>query len=200
MFRLPAAAAATATATIAAVVLAAACSPTRPVDATLDSPALLSEQQRAHPESHAAWREIYAARDIDGEPLAPIIEEHGLTMVVVFATWCAHCKRELGILEQLGEEEPRVGIIGVNYYEDFDKKSDEAKMRAYVKEKAPWLRVMQGDAVLLRLLGGVPKIPSIFLFDADGKLLATFKRSAEVAPPDLPALVDAVQAGLAAEQ
>jgi thiol-disulfide isomerase/thioredoxin len=172
---------------------AAGCTATRPRMGREDPSVAVSEKQRSRPEGDPAWQKLYEATDLQGERIAPAMEEGLVTLVFVFATWCEHCRAELAVLEDLRAADARVSIVGLNAWEEFEGKSDEARMRARVQEPAPWLRVVRADRATLAALGGVPKIPSLFLFDADGKRVASFKRD-ERPPPDLSELLTAVQA------
>lgn len=173
----------------------AACSPTRPLSNREESPAVLSEQDRARPSVHPAWERIYAGRDLDDEPIAPVLEAHPVTVVVVFASWCEVCRKELVMLAELHKEEPSIGVVGLNAYEEYGKKSDDARLRKFLEEDASWLRVMRADRDLLKALGGVPKIPSTFVFDAEGNLIAEFQRK-DREPPTFEELVNVVQPAL----
>ena len=140
---------------------------------------------------HPAFLRVQAGVDIDGRPAARYLAAGEPTLFVVFASWCGHCRRELAILDELRASEPRVHVVGVNAYEEWAQASDEATLRAYLAMYAPWLPVVRGDAALLRSLGGVPKIPSVFLFDGTGRLVHRFARH-ERPPPTLAELREAL--------
>ena len=108
----------------------------------------------------------------------------GPTVFVVFASWCGHCRDELRVLSELRAERPGLKIVGLNAYEDWGDASDDEKLRVYLAEHAPWLPVVKADASLLESLGGVPKIPSLFVFDGRGQLVEAFRRH-ERRPPSL---------------
>ena len=129
--------------------------------------------------------------DLDGAPVASRMVAGAPTIFVVFASWCVHCRHELGVLAELRAAEPRVQIIGLNAYEDWQDTSNEAQLRAYVAANAPWLTVVRTDAAMLRDLGGVAKIPSLFVFDGAGHLARGYKRD-ERTPPTLAELQAAI--------
>jgi thiol-disulfide isomerase/thioredoxin len=141
---------------------------------------------------HPTWRALRAATDLDGRPVAAHVPDGAPLVVVVFASWCSHCRRELAILDELRRLEPGVAIVGLNYYEAWGERSDEAQLRAYVGANAPWLPVVRGTPAMIADLGGVPKIPSVFVFDGGGELVQRWKRN-ETTPPTL----DELRAALA---
>ena len=146
--------------------------------------------------AHDAGAERVFARvrggvDLDGAPVAARLAPGAPTIFVVFASWCVHCRHELGVLAELRAAEPRVQIIGLNAYEDWEDTSNEAQLRAYVAANAPWLTVVRTDAAMLRDLGGVAKIPSLFVYDGAGRLVERYKRDQRT-PPTLAELRAAI--------
>lgn len=106
------------------------------------------------------------------------------TIAIVFASWCVHCHDELAQLDQL-RARPDLRIVGVNFkwQEEYDARGDSAAVRAYVAEYAPWLTVVPGDGTLYGELGDPAKVPSVYVFDAAGGLVASFDRR-RTQPPD----------------
>jgi thiol-disulfide isomerase/thioredoxin len=105
------------------------------------------------------------------------------TLVVVFASWCGACRAELATVDAVRARHPTLRVVGLNAYEEWGALSDEARLRAFVGEHAAWLRVVPAGDDLLPALGGVPKIPSLFVYDRAGRLAAAFRRDRR-APPD----------------
>jgi thiol-disulfide isomerase/thioredoxin len=178
-----------------ALLLMVGCSSLRQTHESDESTIAKSEDQRMRAKADPAWLLVYDASDFDGEEIAPVIEAHALTAFVVFNTWCDDCQKELGVLAALVQDEPRVGVVGLNFGEADGGKSDEGKLHAYVKDHAEWLRVIMAHDDLIKALGGVPKLPAIFLFDAEGKRVGTYQ-SSERTMPELKELQDAVQNAL----
>jgi thiol-disulfide isomerase/thioredoxin len=148
----------------------------------------------SRPEAHPVWTQVRGLDALDGRHLGDVVVPGRPAVFIVFATWCGPCRAELAMLGELRAERPDVAIVGLNHYEGWSGRSDEERMRAYVGENAPWLPVVQSDAAMLRALGGVPKIPSLFVFDGEGRLAKAFRRHQVSAPPTL----DEVRAALAA--
>jgi thiol-disulfide isomerase/thioredoxin len=132
--------------------------------------------------AHASYRLLEQASDLDGAAIGPLAAEQQATIAIVFASWCHPCQRQLAILEELQAERQDVRVIGINAYEEFDDRSDVERMRAYVEEHAAGLRVVRADQRLLGAYGGVPKIPSVFVYDRSGAMAHEFRRT-QVEPP-----------------
>ncbi|MBL4634373.1 MAG: hypothetical protein JKY56_10905, partial [Kofleriaceae bacterium] len=78
---------------------------------------------------------------------------------------------------------PSLRIIGVNAYEDFQGISNEGKLKRYIADNAPWLtEIVSADSKMLADFGGIPKIPSLFLYDADGRVVEEYRRNKRPAP------------------
>jgi len=127
---------------------------------------------------------VRASVDLDGAPVAARFVAGEPMIFVVFASWCVHCRHELGILADLRAKDSHVHVIGLNAYEDWEDTSNEKLLRAYVATNAPWLTVVRSDEAMLEDLGGVPKIPSLFVYDGAGHLVEGWKRN-ERSPPTL---------------
>lgn len=134
------------------------------------------------PATAPALGPVLAARDLDGRVVGPLGVDQEAAVVVVFASWCGPCRHELAVLGELRQELPRARIIGVNAYEEFADRSDEERLRGFLAENAPWLQVVRADGALMDALGRPRKIPSVYVFDRRGGLVAAFLR-ARRAPP-----------------
>ncbi len=119
---------------------------------------------------------MLGATDLNGSTVGPSGAGQ-VTAVLVFASWCRPCRNEIAMLGNLIQEEPRLRVIGVNYYEEQNDNSDEDRLRSFVTEKAPWLQVVRADEKLMDGLGRPSKVPTVFLFDGRGRLMKAFLRS-----------------------
>lgn len=86
------------------------------------------------------------------------------------------------MLGELLGEEPSLRVIGVNAYEEFSERSDAERLRAFLAMNAPWLQVVPATDRLMHALGNPSKVPTLFLFDRQGKLARSYLR-ARRAPP-----------------
>ncbi|HEY6038016.1 MAG TPA: TlpA disulfide reductase family protein [Kofleriaceae bacterium] len=122
--------------------------------------------------------QLEASADLDG---AIVGHSNEPTIVFVFASWCPHCRAELAELEPL---RTRARWLGVNYrgHEDYAGRGSPAAVKAFA-QRTPWLRVVPiGDAVFAAL-GSPPQIPTLYVFDRRGVLVASYSRK-ERPPPD----------------
>lgn len=131
------------------------------------------------PRPAPALAAVEAAPDLDGRVVGP--RDGRPTIVVVFASWCGHCHHALAELATLGDG---VRVLGVNYrgHEEYDHRGDSAAVRRYVAEHAPWLRVVPAGEVLFRALGRPPKVPTLYVYDRGGALVARYDRRERAIP------------------
>jgi len=130
---------------------------------------------------------LAASTDIDGRAIAS--HDQGLTAVIVFASWCQPCRNEIALLGEIATDHPQLRVIGVNAYEEFADRSDEEKLRAFVAVSAPWMQVVIATDALMDALGKPKKVPTLFVFDSAGQLVASYLR-ARRAPPTKAELLD----------
>ena len=134
---------------------------------------------------------LLSSEDIEGEVLSASADPSDATIVVFFASWCGPCRHELGLLGQLRESESNLNIIGVNAYEEWGRRSDSERLASFLEMNAPWLRVVRSSPELMKSFGGVPKIPTLFVFDRYANLVEVFRREHRP-PPQLAELAKAV--------
>ena len=93
---------------------------------------------------------INASADLDGKPVGTSDEP---TVVIVFASWCPHCKDELVELDAIRGHHVR--MLGVNYrgHEEYDHRGNSVAVRAFA-DRTPWLRVVPIEDALYQALGG----------------------------------------------
>jgi thiol-disulfide isomerase/thioredoxin len=125
---------------------------------------------------------IEASPDADGKPVGGA---DGATIVVVFASWCHNCHKELDVIAQLRPSYPALRVLGVNYrgHEEYKDRGSSDAVRRYVATHAPWLRVVPADDALFDLLGRPPQIPTLYVYNRAGELVEVYRRS-ERAMPD----------------
>ncbi|ACY17656.1 TlpA family protein disulfide reductase [Haliangium ochraceum] len=172
---------------------AAACAPrsAAPADTAAASANAAAPANTPADAPAAALPTLEAARDLDGHAVGALTSEQHATVVVVFASWCGPCRHELALLGELRADEPRVRIVGVNAFEDYDDRSDEQRLRDFLASSAPWLRVVRADEPLMAALGQPSKIPTMYVFDRAGALVHSFRRDRRP-PPDRAELSAAV--------
>ena len=128
--------------------------------------------------------------DLDGKPLTDLA---GRVVVVEFwATWCPPCRSTLAWLGDLKRKYGnRVAVVAVAI------ESEEAAVRKLTGELKLPVHWVMGTPDLARSFGDISAVPTLFVFDRDGKTAGAFYG----APPTLHADVSKkVQAGLVARQ
>lgn len=134
------------------------------------------------PPRAAALVLLEAALDLDGRPLGA--SEARATVAISFASWCVHCHRELDLLAGMRAGYPGARFVGVNYrgHEEYAGRGGDAAVRAYVAGHAPWLRVVPVGDAAFAALGRPPKVPTLFVYDRGGALVATYDRRTRALP------------------
>ena len=106
----------------------------------------------------------------------PPLQERSLAgrvvVVAYFASWCMPCRSELAHLKALDAAYGARGlaIVAVNYFEDFDGLSNDRRLAAFLKQMNLPFPVVKGEAVMAQVLGPVTRIPTVLLFDRQGRL------------------------------
>lgn len=127
--------------------------------------------------------------DLDGKPLTRADLAGRPVLVEIWATWCPPCLPTLGWLSELKTRHgDRLAVIALAIESDA---ADVRKLRADrgLSGEISWA---MGTPEVARSFGDVSAVPTLFLFDADGRTAATFFG----APPGLHAEVEAKLAAL----
>lgn len=122
---------------------------------------------------------IEASRDLDGVAVGTAETP---TIMIVFASWCEHCRDELHELEAMRGSGVR--ILGINYkgHEDYKARGSSEAVRGFVHDQAAWLRVVPIEEDVFAALGRPPLIPTMFVYDRHGALVETFDRRVRKPP------------------
>lgn len=103
--------------------------------------------------------------------LANVLEDEATKGVVIsfFATWCAPCKKELPVLQQLWEAYEKDGLRIVVVSIDKEKEALDS-LSAFIAELGLTYPVVSDRFNLLarRYLGTTTSLPSLFITDGDG--------------------------------
>ncbi len=83
------------------------------------------------------------------------------TVLVFWASWCPHCRREMPQLKELYEEGGDIQILAVS----MDK--DQEALRNYLDELEPNFPIFVRNEELANCIGGVRGIPTLFVLDKD---------------------------------
>jgi cytochrome c biogenesis protein CcmG/thiol:disulfide interchange protein DsbE len=118
----------------------------------------------------------FTLTDLEGRPVEREELAGRAVLVEFWATWCPPCRSTLG---WLGELKKRYGddlvVLAVAI------ESDEAEVRKVAKATDAPLRWAMGTPELARAFGDVSAVPTLLLYDRDGRSAAAFYG----APPTL---------------
>ena len=112
----------------------------------------------------------------------------GRPVVVEFwATWCPPCRSTLAWLGELKKRRgDRLDVVALAV------ESPEGEARKFAAASSPGIRWAIADAPTARAFGDVAAVPTLFLFDAEGRSAGTFYG----APPDLHERIEKTLAAL----
>jgi thiol-disulfide isomerase/thioredoxin len=110
-------------------------------------------------------------KDLDGKPLAIANYKGKIVLVDFWATWCGPCVAELpNVLEAYQKYHDKgFEIVGISL------DSDKARLASFLQtKKMPWRQYFDGKQWENKLAGkyGINSIPSTFLLDREGKIIA----------------------------
>lgn len=125
---------------------------------------------------------IEASADLDGKLVGAA--HAPATIVILMASWCAHCRAQLDQLAELRSRHPNARILGVSYkaHEEYDNRGNAKQLRSYVSEHVPWLRVVPADEAMFRALGRPPFVPAVWVYNTRGELVEFYDRRAREPP------------------
>lgn len=131
----------------------------------------------------------FELEDFDGNKfnIADILSEHEYTLVNVWSTDYAQCKKELPDLTKLANDyKDKAGFLGViqniepltSTSSDYDKKTREeniAKAKSLLeKADAKYANLCPSQAAEKYFNFKIKAVPTVFIFDSEGNILETF--------------------------
>lgn len=118
----------------------------------------------------------FSLTDMDGVPIARDQLAGRVVLVEFWATWCPPCR---GTLTWLGDVRKRhgdrVAVLAIAV------ESDDSQVRELTRQLGLPLRWAMGSPELARKFGDLSAVPTLFLFDGQGRAAGVFYG----APPDL---------------
>ncbi len=127
----------------------------------------LPQERRAH---------LLEARHMQGPALSPAVLDGKAAVVTFFASWCPPCIHEFAVLKQVRGEYATadVTLIAINVHEDFGNDTGGLRLKRFLQRADPGISVIKGDKGLRDLFGGVARIPTLFVLDAQGREVFRF--------------------------
>jgi thiol-disulfide isomerase/thioredoxin len=114
--------------------------------------------------------------DLEGKALTRQDLAGRPVLVEIWATWCVPCRPALAWLKDLKQRYgDRLAVVTIAV------ESDEAEVRKVMQENGAPFHWTMGTPDMIRALGDVSAVPTLLLFDQQGKTVATFYG----APPTL---------------
>jgi thiol-disulfide isomerase/thioredoxin len=141
----------------------------------------------ATPETSLAALPEFSVVDLDGRTIDRASLSGRPVLVEFWATWCPPCRQTLGFLSELKRRHgDRLAVV------TFAVESEEKDVRELAPKVAAGLPVAIGTPELALKFGNLLAVPTLLLFDGDGKARAAFYG----APPDLHERVEKAMAAL----
>lgn len=86
-----------------------------------------------------------------------------VTVINVWASWCASCKQEMSVLGEIARRHPNIQFYGLNYRDEH-----QAALNTLQRYGNPFQQSMYDPQGALALAMGVYGTPETWLIDADG--------------------------------
>ena len=97
-------------------------------------------------------------------------------IVTFFASWCPPCRQEFADLSAVYRQYRQAGleVVAINLFEDFDNFSDDERLAAFLELTQPPFTVVKGNDAISQQFGTIRRIPSLFVFDRQGRRVLAF--------------------------
>ena len=97
-------------------------------------------------------------------------------IVTFFASWCPPCRQEFADLSEiyLQHREDGLEVVAINLFEDFEDFSDDERLAVFLDLTQPPFTVVKGNDAISQQFGTIRRIPSLFVFDRQGRRVLTF--------------------------
>jgi len=111
----------------------------------------------------------YELPDVDGQ-MQSLDQYQGKWVIVNYwATWCGTCMKELPDLVAMHEnnKDKDIVVVGINF-----ESIDNDRLKEFVAEQSIPYPVLHSEPVPVTALGKVPALPTTYIIDPDGKVVA----------------------------
>lgn len=164
---------------------------TLPVRAAETKPIVLDDARRSALAALPALTEALAG---------PEALEDRVVVLAFFASWCPPCHPEFDHLKAIDARyrDDGVTVVAVNIFEDHIGGGDTSRLQTFLARKAPEFAVLGEGERVAQVFGAVERIPTLFVFRADGDPALQFihARGAKKTHASFEEIEAAVQAAL----
>ncbi len=126
---------------------------------------------------------LLAAAPVDGPALGPDVLTGKPVIVTFFASWCPPCTDEFITLNQVRDRYPseRLSIVAINAFEAWGGKKNPARMARFLDRTKPAFPMVEATGEILRVFGNVERIPTLIVYDRDGREVWRFVHAVDAA-------------------
>jgi len=112
--------------------------------------------------------------DIEAQADGVTVDDR-VVVVTFFASWCPPCLHEFKALNEITDQldKDKFSVVAVNVFEEFDD-NDEARMAKFLDTTQPEFAVLKGTVQSREMFGDIRRIPTLLVFDREGKLAFDF--------------------------
>ena len=117
---------------------------------------------------------LSALSTIGSQPLGDT--ERKIVIVTFFANWRPPCRWELKSLNAVRERcyKKDVAVVAVNWFEDWANYKSGKSMQQFLASTKPQFPLVEGTKTLTDKFGGVDRIPTLIVFDRNGREAFSF--------------------------
>ncbi len=146
------------------------------MDASADEPAVAKK-----------FNYNFTIKDLDGKVI-DVKEFKGRTIFLnLWATWCGPCRMEMPSIQNLYNQVDNEKIMFIML--SIDQQGDLGKVKSYIKDKEFTFPVYTPASILPNQLQ-VGMIPSTFVIDPEGRIVASERGAANYDTPEFKALLE----------
>lgn len=134
--------------------------------------------------SSAETSAAFTGTDLEGNAVTSdvIFSRSRLTMINIWATYCAPCLEEMPGLGELAAEYDAQEFQIIGIVSDVKEGEDQELAESLVRETgANYLHLLRNDSIDHAFMGGVSAVPTTFFFNQEGQFLGGLVGSGEKA-------------------